>query len=102
MTRSAGTFRKTPTESEPLGFDFAVDLATGETISTAPFTMAVVEGTDASPSSMLSGSPAISGTEVRQRVVGGVVGVTYELSCTITTSMSNTKKACAYVVVEDC
>jgi hypothetical protein len=81
---------KFDTENKLLSFDFALELATGETISTATSSVIVIDGTDGSASSLLSGSPTISGTKAVQRVQGGVAGVTYRLIVTITTSLSNT------------
>ena len=101
-SRNAGTFRKTPTESQPLGFDFVDDLDVGETISSATFSVVVVDGADPDVGDMLTGSSAISGSEVRQRVRNGVAGVTYEVRAVVVTSASNTKQSCAYLVVEAC
>jgi hypothetical protein len=67
-------------------FDFISRLALAETISTATTTAAVYSGTDASPSSVISGSASISGTQVTQKLTAGTAGVVYLLTCTITTS----------------
>jgi len=77
-------------ESKPLAFDYVGVLATGETLSTSSVSVIVMNGTDASPSSILSGSSTIVGTKVLQRVQNGVNGVTYRLVCTVTTSAGNT------------
>jgi hypothetical protein len=42
-------------------------------------TAEVLEGVDASPSAILSGSPSIEGTKVKQFVIAGLNGVTYKL-----------------------
>lgn len=100
---SIGSFGpKHPTESRLFGFDFEAELGDGEDLSTATFTMTVVEGTDASPSAMLSGSGVVSGTEALQRVIGGTAGVLYELKCTVTTTSGNTLVTCAALRVEEC
>jgi hypothetical protein len=86
-----------PTESEIYSMDFANQLQTGEAInSVSAVDLAVFQGTDASPSSHLSGSPNISGAIVSQRVggpgaAGGnlVAGVTYTISYTVATSFTN-------------
>ncbi len=39
---------------------------------------------DPSPSSIVSGSPSVTGTDVTQRIIGGQAGTTYDLRCTIT------------------
>ena len=71
-------------------FDFTSRLAAAETISTATVTAAVYSGTDASPSSIISGAAAISGQKVTQVITAGTLGVIYLLTCTITTSTSQT------------
>ena len=71
-------------------FDFTSQLAIGETISTQSCTCSVYSGTDASPSSVISGSASASGTVVTQKLTGGVLGVIYNVLCTITTSVGQT------------
>ena len=79
-------------ESEVYGFDFINDLLSGETISSAVWSLSVKSGTDASPSSHLIGSPSIvSATKTAQRISGLLQGVTYIITCTVTTNLSNTK-----------
>ena len=77
-------------ETRNYAFDFASGLASGETISTKVVTATVYSGTDASPSSIVSGAASSSGSVVTQAITGGVVGVIYELLCTITTSTGQT------------
>tara|TARA_R110000868_G_scaffold72639_4_gene211411 strand:+ start:71 stop:382 length:312 start_codon:yes stop_codon:yes gene_type:complete len=86
-------------ERVSLVFDFTSRLASGETISTATTTATLFSGTDSAPSSLIFGAAAISGQTVSQLVVGGVLGVTYELLCTITTSASQTLQLSGYLVV---
>lgn len=69
---------KDPEEIVTVVFDFAALTAT---VATPVVTMAVVSGTDANPSAMLSGSPTVVGAEVHQKIVGGLSGVTYSLRC---------------------
>lgn len=80
-------------------FDFAAGLALGETISTKVVTATVYSGTDASPSSVISGSPTSSGTTVTQKLTGGTLGVTYLIVCAITTSAGQTLRMSGYLVV---
>jgi len=77
-------------ESELFSFDFNPVLSTGETLSTATCTAITLQGTDPSPSSILSGTPVISLGKATQRVTGGVADNTYRLIMTVTTSLSNT------------
>ena len=81
---------KLSAEIRTVTFDFTSDLAAGETISTETVTASVYSGVDASPSAVISGSASASGAVVSQKVTGGVVGVMYELLCSITTSASQT------------
>jgi hypothetical protein len=77
---------KAPSEILTLTFPFLSRLAVGETISSATVSATVYSGTDASPSAILSGGTTISGSEVKQKVTGGVLGVTYLLTCSAVTS----------------
>lgn len=81
---------KLTTESENFTFDFNPVLGTSETLSTATCSIIVQQGTDPSPSSMLSGSPVISAGKATQRVLGGLDEVTYRLIMTVTTNQGNT------------
>ena len=82
-----------------VAFEFLGELAVGETISTAAVTAVVYSGTDASPSSLISGSASTSGTQVSQKLTGGTEGVIYKLTCTITTSASNTLVKTGFLAV---
>lgn len=81
-------------------FDFSRFLAVGETISSATTTATVYSGTDASPSSSISGSASISGGSVTQTITGGTVGVTYLLTCVGTSSLSQAMIVEGYLVVK--
>lgn len=85
-------------ENEVYTLDFANDLGDGETLSTTTWTIAVVTGTDASPSSHLSGSPVIDGTASSQRITGLLGGVLYRVQAIVTTSASNTLSLYSHVL----
>lgn len=72
---------KSTGEVIPIKFNFGQVVST---ISSAVVTVSVKSGTDASPSSMLSGSAAISGTTVTQLIQGGITGNIYSILCSIT------------------
>lgn len=59
-------------------------------MSSVAFSLTVVTGTDASPSTHLDGLPGISGTTGLQRLSGLVAGVNYILEATATTAQGNT------------
>ncbi len=80
-------------------FDFTSRLAATETISTQVVTATTYSGTDASPSSIVSGSASASGQKVTQKITGGTLGVTYVLLCTITTSASQTLELSAFLTI---
>ena len=80
-------------------FSFLSLLAVGETLSGASTTVTVYSGTDASPSSIISGSATISGSNVSQKFTGGVSGVTYLITVTALTSAGQTLTITAYLPV---
>jgi hypothetical protein len=86
----------TPTS---VSFSFGIDLAVGETLSTASVTAATYTGTDAAPSALISGSAVISGEKVTQLIVDGVEGVVYLLVCVVTTSLSETLTRTGYLAI---
>ena len=96
---------RVPLESKPTGetktyqFDFASDLASGETLSSYSTVATVYSGTDASPSSIISGSASASGSIVSQKITAGTVGVIYQLLCTAVTSASQTLQRSGYLAV---
>lgn len=87
-------------ETKTYEWDFSSLLAVGETISTQTVTASVYSGTDASPSSIISGSATVSGDVVSQKITAGTVGVIYLLKCTITTSTSQTLQLTSFLVIE--
>lgn len=91
---------KYTTESELITFDFTPVMVSGETISTVAVSATTLEGGDASPSAILSGSASISGYKVTQRIAGGTTQNTYRIVCTATTSVPNiyTLTADLYVI----
>jgi len=93
---SASFSYKLTTENEQFTFDFSPVLGPTETINSASCTVIVKEGTDPNPSSIKSGVPAISGSKVTQRILGGLDGVIYRLEMSATTSLTN-----VYTIVAD-
>ena len=80
-------------------FNFISSLAPAETLSTAMVTATVYSGLDPSPSSVIAASASIVGQQVQQKITGGVLGVIYELLCTVTTSLGQTLELCGYMAV---
>jgi hypothetical protein len=92
---------KLTTESELFSFDFNPVLGVGETISTANCTAITLQGTDPTPSTILSGNPVVSLGKATQRVTGGVADNTYRLIMTCTTSAGNTYTCTGDIPVYD-
>ncbi len=76
-------------ETLPARVNFLSQLAVGETVSSVVCTASVLSGTDASPSSIISGSGTLSANVFTQILTAGTAGVTYLLTFTATTSASN-------------
>ena len=76
---------KNPSESVVIKFDFTGEMTS---IASAVVTIAVHGGrTDPGVGSMLQGVPTIIGTEVLQRVQGGLEGLSYRLKCVATSGL---------------
>ncbi len=88
-------------------FNFAGDLATSETISSATATLTVESGTDANAAALLIDTPYIIGpTTVSQDIganpantTGFLAGVTYAWSVTATTSAGNVLRWTMFIPV---
>lgn len=79
---------KTYQERILYGFNFSRLLRSGETLSSATFSMAVSTGTDPSPASMLEGAAVVDFSPiVRQMVVGGAPGTEYFFGVSVETSL---------------
>jgi hypothetical protein len=91
-------------ETWTLTFDFADRLGAGETIVSAPWTASVLTGTDPDPDALLENggdAPTIIGSQVVQRVVGGVDRVTYCLNCLALTSSGQVLRGRGHLEVRD-
>lgn len=101
MSSTIALPRKIDSEDLFIQFDFLSQLASGETISGATVTATLFSGTDGTPSAIISGAASVSGSIVTQKVIDGVVGVIYLLTCTVTTSLSAVKIIQGYLAVLD-
>jgi hypothetical protein len=90
-------------ETRTYYFDFTSLLGSLETISTVTCAASVYSGTDASPSSIISGAASGTGTQIaQQNITGGVVGTIYEVKCTVSTSLFQTLvMTCFLPVIQD-
>jgi hypothetical protein len=71
----------------------------GETISSASVVATVYSGTDPTPNAIISGPATLAGVEVTQLIVGGLVGVTYLLTCNVLTNLGNDFSQPGYLVI---
>jgi len=90
---------KLPNEKVPRTVDFISKLPSGITIASAATTATVYSGNDSSPSSILSGSPTISGTKVTQVLQAGVSGCIYQIAFGIVGSDGNDYQLQGYFAV---
>lgn len=77
-------------ETVTVRWNFADELAFGETIASSVVTVEVFTGVDSSPSSFLSGATTNSGTVVAQHLIRGLPGVVYTLICDVVGSSGAT------------
>lgn len=86
-------------EIKTVVFDFSSEVDDGIVLNTPTVTVTVLDGTDASPSSVKQGVPAINGQYVTQQVKPGVVGVHYKLRCTVLDQNGNKHGVTAHMKV---
>jgi hypothetical protein len=92
---------KYATETRDYTIPFESLLTSGETVNTsgAVVGISVYSGTDANPSGMLNGGLVYAGSGITQSLTGGVAGVTYYLTATVTTSTGNVKTLGGFLTV---
>jgi len=90
---------KSSGETTDVVFPFLSSLAIGESLSSAVTTAAVYSGTDASPSAIIDGSASVSSPNATQSITAGTSGVTYNLTCTGTSSTGQILTIVGYLVV---
>lgn len=78
-----------PGESNVYAIDFAADLPSGDSIASAQWQVATVQGTDVAPQSHCVGSPAVYGSIVTQRIANLVPGTIYRVQAVATTQAGN-------------
>lgn len=83
-------------------FPFQNQMAYGEVINGANITVVVYTGTDPSPGNILSGLPnyiSYGGLSVGQVLFKGASGNIYLVTCTVSTTLSNTFACQGYLAV---
>lgn len=87
-------------ETRSYEVDFGDKLLSGTTITSQSVTATTYSGTDASPSSIISGSASLVGTTiVRQTFAAGTAGVMYKLLWQAGTSDSKTLQKETFLAV---
>lgn len=81
--------QKLESEVIDLQADFISRLAVGETALTCSSSISLLSGTDATPSTMLSGSPTVLNGVVTQQITGGIAGNIYTVWLSVRTSETN-------------
>lgn len=90
-----------PFDVAQLPFDFISNLGAGELINVVKsVSVTVYSGIDPNPAAILQGSPTINKSVVTQPCGGGVVGVTYNMVCTITTNATRDISMASYITME--
>jgi hypothetical protein len=93
--------KKDPGEKFWIEFDYADEMEASETISSASLSIEVVNGTDASPSSVLSGAMVNQSTNMAQLIQGGLSGCIYAFKCLATTSLGRVLARAARLPVQN-
>lgn len=75
-----------PAARRVLAFNFAADLAPGDSLSSATVAPTLQAGTDATPADLLVGQPVIEGARVLQLAAGRADGNAYTLKCITSTT----------------
>ena len=91
---------KDPEEIKTIKFSFARELQGATIASITSVTPSVVAGADPTPAAVALGSPVVSGTDVLQRMQGGVSGTTYKWRAKVLDSNGNVHVSADSVKVE--
>ena len=92
---------KTSGEIKPVKFPFAVELNGAAIAVVAATTCTLLTGTDAAPGAMVLGAAQAIGTDVFQRIQGGVDGASYRLRVRVTDNAGNVHDMLARLLVKD-
>lgn len=90
-----------PQEIKLVTFTFVNELAGAELSSATVSCTVVTGGADPTPANLLIGEPDISGTDVKQRVHGGINGITYRLRAQASDNVGNVHVIKTRMLVRD-
>ena len=91
---------KTPSEVKLVTFDFATEAVAGIALSTPTVDKAVLSGTDPAAANLTVGAAMVSGLTVLCLVGGGLAGVVYQLTCTVTAANGEVHQILARLAVD--
>ena len=92
---------KRSAEAVTVTFRFARDLPAGVALAPgASVVITVRKGADAVPQAMLAGVPSVSGSDVLARIMGGLDGVQYLVTCIADTEAGDRLQLEAVLPVE--
>ena len=93
---------KRQTETVMVTFNFEKALTSTETVDASEWSVEVEEGTDASPTTtMVIGSPIISGFRVSHLIGSGIMDVIYEIVGQATTSLGQVLEGTGLIQIRD-
>lgn len=92
---------KTESEVIDIGFDLSALVISPITISSAVITVEKSYGSALASTLTLVGSADITGTNVAQRISGGIEGNRYLIICTITTSVGEVYQVSDCITIQE-
>lgn len=90
---------KTPTEAKLCTFDFTTEAASGVVLSSPTVAKSVISGTDPGAASLTIGAAIVTGMQAQALVSGGLDGVVYQLTCTVSAANSEVHQILAKMAV---
>ena len=91
---------KTPTEAKLCTFDFTTEAASGSVLSGPTVAKAVISGADPGAASLTIGAAIVTGMQAQALVSGGLTGVVYQLTCTVTADNGEVHQILARMAVD--
>jgi hypothetical protein len=91
---------KDPEEIKVLKFAFARELAGASIALVTSVIPTVYKGADPNPGAVVLGAPVVSGTDVLQRMQGGLADVAYKWRAKVTDSNGNVHVVADWVLVQ--
>jgi len=87
-------------ETQAYVFDFVSRMGSSDTLYSGTVVVTVYSGVDSAPNALVYGNTSLSGTQVTQKLMGGVAGVVYQVMCTAVTTAGLTLQLFGLLAVE--